>query len=134
MNASPDQTENGADTRVLFRSNCEIAVHVASLEKAEHFYADILGFKLLGKTARQLEFDTGSLRLYVNLDPRPLSCFVPSFDVADREAAREYLAGAGCKAVPINSQPGLYYLRDPFGMLFDIVERKPGQGPQAIEG
>ena len=129
MSASIDQNENGAEPQVMFRSNSEIAVHVSNLERAEYFYAEVLRFRLLAKTARQLEFDTGKLRLYVNLDSRPLSSYVPSFDVADREEAREYLEAAGCKPVPISAQPGLYYLRDPFGLLFDIVERKPGEHP-----
>lgn len=125
MSASSNQTETGAEPQPVFRSNSEIAVHVANLEKAEYFYGEVLGFRLLAKTTRQLEFDTGKLRLYVNLDSRPLASFVPSFDVADREAAREYLEGAGCKPVHIATHPGLYYMRDPFGLLFDMVERNP---------
>ena len=125
MSESSNQAENGAGPQFVFRSSNEIAVHVSSLEKAEHFYAGILGFRLVAKTGRQLEFDTGKLRLYVNLDSRPLTSYVPSFDVTDREAAREYLESVGCKPVHIGSQPGLSYIRDPFGLLFDIVERKP---------
>lgn len=104
-----------------FRCNNELAVHVADLDKAAHFYGEVLGLRLLSRTSRQLEFDTGKLRLYVNLDSRPLHSYVPSFDVADREAAREYLEAAGCKPVAVSS--GLYYMRDPFGLLFDLVER-----------
>jgi len=129
MSASSNQAETVAEPQFVFRSNSEIAVHVSSLEKAEHFYGEVLGFRLVAKTGRQLEFDTGKLRLYVNLDSRPLTSFVPSFDVADREAAREYLEGAGCKPVHISTHPGLYYMRDPFGLLFDLAERNPGPGP-----
>ena len=125
MSESSNQTENSAGPQFVFRSSNEIAVHVSSLERAEHFYGEILGFRLVAKTGRQLEFDTGKLRLYVNLDSRPLASFVPSFNVTDREAALEYLEGAGCKPLHITSQPGLCYIRDPFGLLFDIVERKP---------
>jgi catechol 2,3-dioxygenase-like lactoylglutathione lyase family enzyme len=132
MSASSDQTENGADPRLLFGSSGGVAVHVSSLEKAEHFYGAVLGFRLVARTARQLEFDTGGLRLFVNLDSRPLPSYVPSFDVIDREAAREYLEGAGCKTVHISSHPGLYYMRDPFGMLFDIAARSPGESPAVI--
>lgn len=116
--------DEAIEPKPAFRASNAIAVHVADLAKAAHFYGDVLGFRLLGRTERQLEYDTGALRLYVNLDSRPLTSFVPSFDVADREAAREYLEAAGCKPVHIASQPGLYYLRDPFGLLFDLAERK----------
>ena len=55
-----------------------------------------------------------------------LSRFIPSLDVADREEAREFLFALGCKPVMIPSQPGLYYMRDPFGLMFDLVQRDPG--------
>jgi len=124
-NVAMDQLDSETAVKPVFRGSNEIAVHVSDLGKAAHFYGEVLGLKLLGSTERQLEFDAGALRLYVNLDSRPLASFVPSFDVADREAAREYLEGAGCKPVHIASQPGLYYIRDPFGLLFDLAER-PG--------
>ncbi|HZR35373.1 MAG TPA: VOC family protein [Nevskia sp.] len=116
--------DEAMEPKPAFRASNEIAVHVADLGKAAHFYGDVLGFRLLGRTERQLEYDTGALRLYVNLDSRPLTSFVPSLHVPDREAAREYLEAAGCKPVHIASQPGLCYLRDPFGLLFDLTARK----------
>jgi hypothetical protein len=118
--------EQATPYRPVFRANNEVAIHVADLDKAAHFYGDVLGFKLLGRTERQLEFDTGALRLYVNLDSRPQAGFIPSLDVTDREMAREYLFALGCKPVMIPSQPGLYYMRDPFGLMFDLVQRNPG--------
>lgn len=117
-------SDEAQEPKPVFRASNEIAVHVADLAKAAHFYGEVLGFRLLGSTERQLEFDTGALRLYVNLDSRPMTSFVPSFDVGDREAAREYLEALGCKPVHVPSQPGLYYMRDPFGLLFDLAERK----------
>lgn len=128
MSASSKQAEPGADRAVAFRSSGEIAVHVADLAKAEHFYGEVLGFRLMAKTGRQLEFDTGRLRLYVNLDSRPLSSFVPSYDVTDLEVARELLESAGCKPVHLPAYPDACYLRDPFGMVFDLVERKADSG------
>ena len=119
-----DQLDKESEAKPAFHANRDIAVHVADLARAAHFYGEVLGLKLLSRTGRQLEFDAGALRLYVNLDSRPLASFVPSFDVADREAAREHLEAAGCKPVHIASHTGLYYMRDPFGLLFDLVERK----------
>ena len=132
MSASSNQPEHGpergpeqgVESGFGFRSSNEIAVHVANLEKAQHFYGDILGFRLVARTGRQLEFDTGKLRLYVNLDSRPQASYVPSFSVSDLEAAREFLESAGCKPVHVAAYPEVCYLRDPFGMVFDLVERK----------
>jgi catechol 2,3-dioxygenase-like lactoylglutathione lyase family enzyme len=125
-----DQLDDAAAVKPLFRANNEVAVHVPDLDRAAHFYRDVLGFTLLNRTERQLEFDAGALRLYVNLDTRPQPGFIPSLDVVDREAAREYLFAMGCKPVQIPSHPGLYYMRDPFGLVFDLVQREPG--PKAV--
>ena len=57
-----------SEPRASFRSNCEIAIHVPDLARAEAFYAGVLGFRLVAKSADQLEFDTGALRLFVNRD------------------------------------------------------------------
>jgi catechol 2,3-dioxygenase-like lactoylglutathione lyase family enzyme len=110
-------------TPVKFRSNSEVAIHVPDLDRAEEFYADVLGFTLVRKTAEQLEFDTGVLRLYVNQDSNKQT-YVPSLDVDNYAEAREYLEAAGCKTVSIDGTD-LVYFQDPYGFVFDIVERPP---------
>jgi catechol 2,3-dioxygenase-like lactoylglutathione lyase family enzyme len=65
-------TTTGSEPRVAFRFSCEIAIHVPDLARAEAFYSGVLGFRLLAKSADQLEFDTGKLRLYVNRDTEAL--------------------------------------------------------------
>ena len=109
---------------VKFRSNCEVAIHVPDLDRAEEFYADVLGFALLNKSAEQLEFDSGVLRLYVNQDSNKRT-YIPSLDVDNYVEAREYLEAAGCRTVAIDGTD-LVYFQDPFGFVFDIVER-PGE-------
>jgi catechol 2,3-dioxygenase-like lactoylglutathione lyase family enzyme len=108
---------------VQFRSNCEVAIHVPDLDRAEAFYGGILGFDLVSKTPNQLEFDTGRLKLFVNRDPESLISFIPSLDVVDYETARQYLEAAGCTVLPA-TQHGAVYFRDPFGLVFDIIERR----------
>jgi catechol 2,3-dioxygenase-like lactoylglutathione lyase family enzyme len=102
-----------------FRSNNCVAIHLASLAKAERFYRDVLGFKLKKKSASSLEFDTGVLRLYVNRakTPQPPT---PSFSVKDIGKAKRLLKGAGCKIV--TDRGGALYFRDPFGNVFDVIE------------
>ena len=111
----------------VLRSNREIAIHVADLARAEAFYGKLLGFRLVRRTLDQLEFDTGELRLYVNRDAtRPIS-YIPSFDVEDYHEAREFLEAAGCTVRFAGDQP-VPYFEDPFGFVFDIIER-PGKVP-----
>ena len=116
-------TATGPEARVTFRSNCEIAIHVPDLARAEAFYAGVLGFRLVARSADQLEFDTGALRLYVNRDPQTVIPYIPSLDVVDYPAARRHLEAAGCKLVSAGAHSGAVYFQDPFGLVFDIIER-----------
>jgi catechol 2,3-dioxygenase-like lactoylglutathione lyase family enzyme len=114
-------------TAVTFRSNCEVAIHVADLAQAEAFYAGVLGFRLVARSPEQLELDTGALRLYVNRDAESLRPYIPSLDVLDYATARRHLEAAGCKTVPAGTHADLVYFQDPFGFVFDIIER-PSSG------
>lgn len=116
-------TATGSESRVGFRSNCEIAIHVPDLARAEAFYGDVLGFRLVTKSPHQLEFDTGALRLYVNRDDEELRPYIPSLDVPDYAAARHHLEASGCKTVSAGAHSGAVYFQDPFGLVFDVIER-----------
>jgi catechol 2,3-dioxygenase-like lactoylglutathione lyase family enzyme len=102
-----------------FRSNNCVAIHLKSLAKAERFYGDVLGFKLRKKTKTSLEFDTGVLRLFVNRAKR-VQPPTPSFSVKDIAKAKRLLKGAGCAIVV--DWGGALYFRDPFGIVFDVIE------------
>jgi catechol 2,3-dioxygenase-like lactoylglutathione lyase family enzyme len=110
---------------VEFRSSCEIAVEVADLARAESFYRETMGFRLVRRTAEYLEFDTGVLRLFVKPAVTPLVAVVPSFDVADAAAARRRLEAAGCTIERLDSAGRGFYVRDPFGLVYDVIERPP---------
>jgi predicted enzyme related to lactoylglutathione lyase len=116
-------TATESESRVAFRSNCEIAIHVPDLARAEAFYAGVLGFRLVARSTDQLEFDTGALRLYINRDLEALRPYIPSLDVPDYAAARRHLEAAGCKLVSAGGHSGAVYFQDPFGLVFDIIER-----------
>jgi len=111
--------------RVAFRSNREIAIHVPDLARAEAFYNGVLGFRLVRRSLDQLEFDAGELRLYVNRDASSPLSYIPSFDVEDYQKAVRFLEAVGCKMRFAGDQAT--YFEDPFGFVFDIVERPHGQ-------
>jgi extradiol dioxygenase family protein len=114
----------GSASQVAFRSNCEIAIHVPDLARAEAFYAGVLGFRLVARSNDQLDFDTGALRLFVNRDTETLRPYIPSLDVPDYAAARQHLEAAGCTTVSAGGHAGAVYFQDPFGLVFDIIERR----------
>jgi catechol 2,3-dioxygenase-like lactoylglutathione lyase family enzyme len=102
-----------------FRSNNCVAIHLTSLAKAERFYSDVLGFKLRSKTRTSLEYDTGSLMLYINRSTKAQPP-TPSFSVKSIARARKLLKGARCQIV-VDRGSSLYF-RDPFGNVFDVIE------------
>jgi catechol 2,3-dioxygenase-like lactoylglutathione lyase family enzyme len=119
MKATADQSR--------FRSNSQIAIHVPDLARAEAFYGQTLGFRLVRRTLDQLEFDTGDLRLFVNRDASSLIPYIPSFDVENYPESRRFLEAAGCTLKFAGDQAT--YFQDPFGFVFDIIERpSEGQG------
>lgn len=102
-----------------FRSNNCVAVHLPDLRKAEAFYTGVMGFRLLSKTATQLEYDTGRFLLHVNKGPKSMPP-IPSFTVISTKAAREHLEQNGCEI--IEEHGSALYFRDPFGMVYDVIE------------
>ena len=106
-----------------FCSNPDIAIHVPDLEKAEAFYGDVLGFRLVSKSDEHLEYDSGALRMYINRSDHATS-FIPSQDVTDLKGACQYLENAGCTLIPLPE--GGMYMCDPFGFLIDLIERPHG--------
>ena len=108
---------------VNFRTNLDVVIHVENLAKAESFYGDVLGFRLVSRSEDHLEYDSGALRLYICVNEVPAS-FIPSLEVNDLESARQHLEDVGCTLVP--RPGGGYYVRDPFGFMLDLVEVPPG--------
>ena len=108
-----------------FRANNELALHVADPAAAAEFYAQVCGAVVVERTPDCIEVSNGALRLFLLRDPAPThDRVVPSFDVPNRAAALERLRSAGCTFVPIGPHaPDGVYVRDPFGVIFDVVER-----------
>lgn len=108
-----------------YRANNELALHVPDPEAASEFYVKVLGCTIVERTPDCIEVASGALRLFLLRDPAPThDAVVPSFDVPNRALALAALVAAGCTTVPIGPHaPDGVYLRDPFGVLFDVVER-----------
>jgi aminoglycoside 6'-N-acetyltransferase I len=113
--------------RPPFRASDEIAVHVSDPAAAEAFWVNVLGCGVVDRTPDCISLRSGALRLYLVRDPiRAHDAVVPSFDVPDRKAALAALEAAGCTFVPVGPHaPGEVYVRDPGGVVFDVIER-PG--------
>ena len=111
---------------MTFLGNNELALHVADPSAAEGFYTEVLGCVVFDRTPDCISLTNGALRLYLLRDPvRTHDAVIPSFDVPDRAAALAQLQAAGCALVPIGPHaPDDFYVRDPYGVIFDVIERR----------
>jgi catechol 2,3-dioxygenase-like lactoylglutathione lyase family enzyme len=101
-----------------FRSSRDVIVRTAAFSDAETFYTTVLGFKISTRTPNILGFETGSFCLYVESG----ASHGPVFDflVADVGAAKARLLSAGCVLIEEDPSVPRCYVRDPFGMVFNI--------------
>jgi catechol 2,3-dioxygenase-like lactoylglutathione lyase family enzyme len=111
---------------MLFSATNELAFHVPNPEAAEDFYTKVLGCTVVDRNPDFISLTNGELRLYLVRDPaRTHLGAVPSFEVHDRAAALVELQAVGCTLVPIGPHaPDEHYVRDPNGIVFDVVERR----------
>lgn len=112
---------------VTFIANNELALHVADPVAAEKFYTEVLGCVAFNRTPDCISLSNGALKLFLLRDPAPThDAVIPSFSVKNRAAALAQLQAAGCVLVPIGPHaPGHSYVKDPHGVVFDVVERAP---------
>jgi len=97
-----------------------IAIGVKDIEKPKLFYRDIMGFRLLEESDKQLLFDTGLLKFLVDKEEK--SHFpIPSFIVENVESTKQYLMENGCKIV--REGKNWFWFQDPFGMVYDIIQK-----------
>jgi len=108
------------------RSSRDVIVRTNRWPQAISFYEQVLGFAVASRTQGMIGFETGAFRLYVETgEPHG-----PVFDllVPDVAAARARLIEAGCTVIEEDASLPRCYLRDPFGVVFN-VGRAPSAGP-----
>jgi predicted enzyme related to lactoylglutathione lyase len=110
-----------SETRVVMRSNRDVIIQSENLDAAKAFYRDALGFELTMDTDRMVGFETGSFQLFVERGISPQAVF--EYEVDDLDEARAKLLSLGCAIVEENPSVPRIYLRDPFGLVFNITQR-----------
>ncbi|OZM56386.1 hypothetical protein CIB95_11460 [Lottiidibacillus patelloidae] len=101
-----------------------IGFQVNDVAKAKKFYEEVLGMKEPAEsTVKEVEFTTAHNSIFLipgeeNLGP------VMEVEVDDLEAAKEHLLANGCEVVRWHGKGKDCYIRDPFGMVFNVWEKK----------
>ena len=105
-------------------SSRDIIIRTERWDEAVHFYANTLGFAIIHRTETLVGFDTGAFVLYVEKG----SAHGPVFDflTPDVAAAKNRLVAAACTVIEEDSSLPRCYLRDPFGLVFNLGVRDSG--------
>jgi catechol 2,3-dioxygenase-like lactoylglutathione lyase family enzyme len=102
-------------------STRDVIVQTDRMETAKAFYRDVLGFAVVTDSQRLLGFETGSFTLYVEPGSNPEPVF--DFEVDNLVETKELLIANGCTIEEENPQIPRCYVRDPFGLRFNLAER-----------
>ena len=102
------------------RSSRDVIVQTNDWAKALEFYEKTLGFPVSHRSPDIVGFETGSFCLYVEKGKQPGPVF--DFLVGDAQGTKERLLAAGCTIVEENPAVPRCYIRDPFGLVFNIEQ------------
>jgi predicted enzyme related to lactoylglutathione lyase len=103
-----------------FESSRDVIIQTDNWTKAVEFYKTTLGFSVTHRSEKMVEFETGAFRLYVEKGNLPGPVF--DFLVPEMPAAKARLLAAGCTIVEENPSIPRCYIRDQFGLVFNIEE------------
>jgi predicted enzyme related to lactoylglutathione lyase len=102
------------------RSSRDVIIQTSDWAKALEFYEKNLGFSVSHRSPDIIGFETGAFCLYVEKGNRPGPVF--DFLVGDAQDTKERLLAAGCTIVEENPAVPRCYIRDPFGLVFNIEQ------------
>ena len=102
----------------MIKSSRDVIIRTEAWEQAVRFYEKILGFSVSSRSEGMVGFDSGSFRLYVEKG----EAHGPVFDylVDDVASTRDSLLRAGCTLVEEDLTVPKCYLRDPYGVTFNL--------------
>jgi len=105
----------------LIRSTRDVIIRTPDVKAAADFYQRVLGLAVTQRVGDIVGFETGTLQLFVEQgDALPA---VLDFLVQDVQATKARLVAAGCVVVEENPNIPRCYVRDPFGLTFNLGQR-----------
>ena len=100
------------------KSSRDVVVRTEAFAGAEQFYGAVLGFPVSHRGDEIVGFETGSFCLYVENGRAHGPVF--EFLVVDVAATKARLLAAGCTLVEEDPDVPRCYVRDPYGVTFNI--------------
>ena len=106
---------------MIFKMSPNIAVRTRRLSEAVDFYTNVLGFKNRSDDPALADLDASPLNLFIIEDQEFRGPVLELF-VDDLEKARQRLVANGCKILRWRGKGQDCYVKDPFGVIFNIWE------------
>lgn len=104
-----------------YRMSPNVAVRTGDAVAAVEFYSRVLGFPIRAHADDVADLEADPLTLFVIDDPEITGPVLELF-VDDLEAARDELVANGCTVVRWLGKGRDCYIRDPFGVTFNLWE------------
>jgi catechol 2,3-dioxygenase-like lactoylglutathione lyase family enzyme len=106
-----------------FRASRDVIIRTTNFSAATRFYESVLGLRIASSSGSLMGFEAGAFRLYVEEGPTHGPVF--DFLVPDLNAAKSALLAAGCTVLEEDPAVPRCYIRDPYGLVFNIEQRAP---------
>lgn len=103
------------------KTTSDVIFRARDLEAVKAYYAGTLGLPTVLDTDSMVGFETGALTFYFERGEPDGPVF--EFTVGDVQHAKADLTADGCVLVEENPAVPRVYLRDPFGVVFNITPR-----------
>ncbi len=101
-----------------FTASRDVIIRTDAWEEATRFYGGVLGLTVTHRSAAMSGFEAGGFCLYVEKGRQHGPVF--EFLVPDVQAAKRRLVSAGCAVIEESPALPRCYIRDPFGLVFNI--------------
>jgi predicted enzyme related to lactoylglutathione lyase len=103
-----------------FKASRDIILRTENWSEALDFYGKVLGFPMTERTKTIVGFETGAFCLYVERGKEHGPVF--DFLVPDIQEAKRQLVAAGCTIIEENPAVPRCYIKDPYGLVFNVEQ------------
>ena len=104
-----------------FQMSPNVAIRTNQVSEAVHFYTNVLGFPIRSHTPDLTDIDADPKNLFILQDDDIRGPVMELF-VPDLEEAKAHLVANGCVILRWRGKGQDCYVRDPFGVVFNIWE------------
>ena len=104
------------------KSSRDVLIQTTKMDAAAIFYEKVLGFQVFERSEQLIGFETGSFRFFIDKGKSYGPVF--EFYVPDLKQAKKTLVENGCRIEVEDPKVPRCYVRDPFGLIFNLAEKK----------